>query len=82
MICGLKLDNPKKSNGCISVDVLKLTSGLCNIEKTKYFNTMQLISEFPDPLKAVDVSSLYKSSESTCKANCRPISVATAMSSL
>ena len=34
------------------------------------------ICEFPEPLKAVDVSSLYKSSESTY----RPISVATAMS--
>ena len=30
--------------------------------------------------KAVDVSSLYQSSESTCKVNHRPISVATAMS--
>ena len=41
---------------------------------------MLLTCEFPEPLKPVDVSSLYKSSESTCKVNHRPISVATAMS--
>ena len=35
---------------------------------------------FPEPLKVVDVSSLYKSSESTCKVNYRPLSVATAIS--
>ena len=41
---------------------------------------MPLTCEFPEPLKAVDVPSLYKSSESTCKVSYRPISVATAMS--
>ena len=75
-----QLDNSKKTSGCISVDILKLISDLCHIEITKYFNTMLLTSEFPDVLKAVDVSSLYKSSESTCKVDYRPISVATAMS--
>ena len=73
-------DNSKKTSGCISVDILKLISDLCHTEITKYFNTMLLTCEFPEPLKAVDVSSLYKSSESTCKVDYRPISVATAMS--
>ena len=41
---------------------------------------MLLTCEFPEPLKFVDVSSLYKSSESTSKVNYRPICVATAMS--
>ena len=38
------------------------------------------VLQFPEPLEAVDVSSWYKSSESNCKVNYRPISVATAMS--
>ena len=75
-----QLDNLKKTSGCISVDILKLISDLCHVEITKYFNKMLLTCEFPEPLKSVDVSSLYKSSESTCKVNYRPISVATAMS--
>ena len=41
---------------------------------------MLLTCEFPEPLKAADVSSLYKSSEYTCKVNYRPISVTTLMS--
>ena len=64
----------------MDVDILKLISDLCHVEITKYFNTMLLTCEFPETLKAVDVSSLYKSSESTCKVNYRPISVATVMS--
>ena len=75
-----QLDNLKTTSGCISVDILKLISDLCHVEITKYFNKMLLTCEFPEPLKSVDVSSLYKSSESTCKVNYRPISVATAMS--
>ena len=43
---------------------------------------MLITNEFPNPLKAVDVSSVYKSSESICKVNYRPISVATAMSKI
>ena len=57
-----------------------MISDLCHVEITKYFNTLLLTCGFPEPLKSVDVSSLYKSSESTCKVNYRPISVATAMS--
>ena len=77
-----KLDNSKKTSGCISVDTLKLISDICHIEITNYFNKMLITNEFPDPLKAVDVSSVYKSSESSCKVNYRPISVATAMSKI
>ena len=73
-------DNSKKTSGCISVGILKLISDLCHTEITKYFNMMLSTCEFPEPLKAVDVSSLYKSSESTCKVHYRPISVVTAMS--
>ena len=64
----------------ISVNILKLISGLCHVEITKYFNKMLLTCEFPEAVnKAIDASSLYKSSESTCKVNYRQISVATAM---
>ncbi len=74
------LDNSKKTSGCISVDILKLISGLCHIEITKYFNTMLFTCEFPTPLKAVDVSALHKNSDSSCEVNYRPINVVTAMS--
>ena len=75
-----QLDNSKKASEYILIDILNLISGLCNTEITKYLKTMLLTSEFPDTLKATVVSSLYKSSESTCKDNYAAISVATAIS--
>ena len=50
-----QIDNSKKTNGCISVDILKLISDLSHTEITRYLNAMLL------------TSSLYKSSESACK---------------
>ena len=41
---------------------------------------MLLSCEFPDPLKAVDVSAIHKGSDPTSKGNYRPISVPSAMS--
>ena len=41
---------------------------------------MLLSCEFPDPLKAVDVSAIHKGSDPTSKRNYRPISVPSAMS--
>ena len=51
-----QLDHSKKTSGCISIDILKLISDLCRTEITKYLNTMLLTCEFPERLKAVDVS--------------------------
>ena len=42
-----KLDNSKKTSRCISVYILKLISDICQIERTNYFNKMQLINELP-----------------------------------
>ena len=41
---------------------------------------MLLSCEFPDLVKAVDISAIHKGSDPTSKINCRPISVPSAMS--
>ena len=42
-----KLDNSKKTSGCISVDILKLISDLCHVEITNHFNKMLITNVFP-----------------------------------
>ena len=60
-----QLDNSKKTSGCLSVDILKLISALCQVKITEYFSMMLFTSQFPDPRKTFDVSSLCESSECT-----------------
>ena len=74
------LDSSKKTSGTLSVDIIKRNTGICRTQIAEYFNSMLLSCEFPDPLKAVDVSAIHKGSDPTSKRNYRPISVPSAMS--
>ena len=61
------LDSSKKTNGTLSVDIIKRITGICRTQIAEYFNSMPLSCEFPDPLKAVDVSAIHKGSDPTSK---------------
>ena len=74
------LYSSKKTSGTLSVDIIKRSTGICRTQIAEYFNSMLLSCEFPDPLKAVDVSAIHKGSDPTSKRKYRPISVPSAMS--
>ena len=74
------LDSSKKTSGTLSADIIKKIIGICHTQIAEYFNSMLLSCEFPDLLKAVDVSAIHKSSDLTFKINYRSISAPSAMS--
>ena len=70
------LNSNKATNfGNIPPNLLKTNSDICAEPLQKVFNECVSKSQFPDELKAADVSSLFKKDFSTPKTNYRPISV-------
>ena len=67
--------NKATTFGNIPPKLLKTNSDICAEPLQKIFNECVSKSQFPDELKAADVSSLFKKDVSTSKTNYRPISV-------
>ena len=67
--------NKATTFGNIPPKLLKTNSDICAEPLQKVFNECVSKSQFPDELKAADVSSLFKKDVSTSKTNYRPISV-------
>ena len=74
------LDDSKRASGTLSVDFIKKIAVVCHTQISQYFNSMLLSCEFPDLLKAVHVSAIYRSSDPISKIDYRPISVHSVMS--
>ena len=62
------------------MDIIKKITRICHTQLAECFNSMLLSCEFPDLLKAVEVSAIHKGSDPNSKIIYRPISVPSAMS--
>ena len=74
------LNSGKKSSGPIPANMLKCVSGVCYEEITRHINKSFKINTFPSNLQSSDVTPVYKTGDSTCKKNFRPISVLSPLS--
>ena len=77
-----RLDKPKKVNGDIHVDVLKLATNHCYKEITHLINHGIQSSMFPSNLKLADLSPCSKAGNSASKKSFRPISIPSCLSKI
>ena len=80
-INNLNIHKPTTFNN-IPVKLIVATSDICSPLISKYYNDAIINCKFPEPLKMVDITPVYKKEENTNKSNYRPVSILPSVSKI